>query len=212
LAGVHLPDDRVVGSVHWAGQASSALSPRALALQRAWMGQQEPCPDDLLAKDVVMLGRWPHQGWLDQPSRDDQQAVSAALDAMAATALADRPTGALSGGERQRVLLARALAVQAPLLLLDEPLTHLDAPHQVRLLHILRERCAAGATVVTVVHDLAWALHADELMVMAEGRALHQGPRADAATHRAVEAAFGHAVRLQSQAGDDQVSVRLNLG
>jgi iron complex transport system ATP-binding protein len=212
LARVRLPGEQVTGSVQVAGHATQLLAPRALAQQRAWMGQHEPCPDDLLARDVVMLGRWPHQGWFGQPGPADHQAVGAALDAMDAVALADRPLGALSGGERQRVLLARALAVEAPLLLLDEPLTHLDAPHQVRLLRALRQHCAAGGTVVTVAHDLPWALQADELLVMAEAHTLHHGPRTDAATHRAVEAAFGHAVRLQAEPGGGQVSVRLNLG
>ncbi|MEY8875741.1 MAG: ATP-binding cassette domain-containing protein, partial [Leptothrix sp. (in: b-proteobacteria)] len=106
----------------------------------------------------------------------------------------------LSGGERQRVLLARALAVQAPVLLLDEPTTHLDAPHQVALVRLLQRR-ARAACVVSVLHDLPLALAADRLVVLAQGRVQAQGASDDPAVHAALEAVFGGAVRISAVDG-----------
>lgn len=103
----------------------------------------------------------------------------------------------LSGGERQRVLLARLLAVQAPVLLMDEPLAHLDPPHQADWMAEVRRLAAGGALVVSVLHELGMALQADELLIVRNGRVVHHGACASPATHRALQAAF-----------DDRVEVR----
>ena len=108
-----------------------------------------------------------------------------------------RSLGQLSGGERQRVLLARALAVQAQVLLMDEPLANLDPPHQADWLVVVRQLVAAGTTVVSVLHELSMALHADELVIMSAGRISHQGLCADAATHRALEAVFDNRIAIR---------------
>ena len=113
----------------------------------------------------------------------------------------DRPLGQLSGGERQRVLLARALAVQAPLLLMDEPLANLDPPHQADWLGIVRRHVARGGTAISVLHEITMALHADELAVIGEGHLLHQGPCTDAATHKAVEQVFAGRLAVHPVAG-----------
>lgn len=202
LAGV-LPAGALVAGEVWLGERRlSSVAPRERALQLAWMGQTEPAPDDLLARDVVMLARWPRQAWWGAPSAGDAQAATEALAAMDALPLAERPMNALSGGERQRVLLARALAVGAGVLLLDEPLAHLDAPHQVALLKTLRRLAALGTTVVTVAHELAWALHADDLLLLKDGRAVHHGGCLEAATHRAVEHAFDGSVQVGLEVRD----------
>ncbi|MFN3495199.1 MAG: ATP-binding cassette domain-containing protein, partial [Hydrogenophaga sp.] len=108
----------------------------------------------------------------------------------------ERPLGALSGGERQRVLLARLLAVQADVLLMDEPLANLDPPHQADWLALVRELVALGKTVVSVLHEIGMALHADEMMVMADGRVIHHGACHDATTHRAVEQVFDQRIAI----------------
>jgi iron complex transport system ATP-binding protein len=172
---------------------------RARAL--AWLGQNETGAEDLLARDVVMLGRLPHQAWLAPPSPADRSAVEHAMRQTQSWDWRDRPLGSLSGGERQRVLLARSLAVEAPLLLMDEPLANLDPPHQADWLGIVRGHVARGGTVVSVLHELTMALHADELVVMANGTIVHQGACADTATHHAVAAVFDNRIQVHSLAG-----------
>jgi iron complex transport system ATP-binding protein len=106
------------GSLQWQGQPLQSFSARTRAQHIAWLGQGEACDDDLSVYDLVMLGRMPHQAWLAGPSASDHAAVARALNAMQAWAWRDRLLGELSAGERQRVLLARALAVEAQLLLM----------------------------------------------------------------------------------------------
>jgi ABC-type cobalamin/Fe3+-siderophores transport system ATPase subunit len=112
-----------------------------------------------------------------------------------------RTLASLSGGERQRVLLARALAVQAPVLLMDEPLANLDPPHQSDWLRIVRDHVAGGGTVVSVLHELTMALHADDMVILAAGRVVHQGACGDAATHRALADVFDGRVAVHALAG-----------
>ena len=113
----------------------------------------------------------------------------------------DRALGHLSGGERQRVLLARALAVEAGMLVMDEPLSNLDPPHQVDCLLLVRQLVDRGVTVVTVLHELPLALHAQELVVMAKGRIVHHGSSQSPETHRALEAVFDQRIRIQAHEG-----------
>jgi iron complex transport system ATP-binding protein len=101
----------------------------------------------------------------------------------------------------QRVLLARALAVEAPLLLLDEPTTHLDPPHQVALARLFRRRAAAGTTLVSVLHDLSLALVADRLVLLERGRVRAEGPTDDPALHAALVEAFEGAIRIERVGG-----------
>jgi iron complex transport system ATP-binding protein len=108
----------------------------------------------------------------------------------------DRPLAALSGGERQRVLLARALAVEAQVLLMDEPLANLDPPHQADWLKLVRALVDEGKTVVSVLHEISFALHADDMVVMAQGRVCCHGRCDDPQTHRALEAVFDHRISI----------------
>ena len=166
------------------------------ARRLGWLGQNEASADDLTAQDVVMLGRLPHQAWLAPPSAADHAAVQAAMGQTQSWDWRERRLATLSGGERQRVLLARALAVQAPVLMMDEPLAHLDPPHQADWMEIVRELVAAGQTVVSVLHELNVALQADVLVVMADGRVVQQGAPHDAATHDALQTVFDHRLKL----------------
>lgn len=184
------------GQVRWQGQPLATLSPPERARRLSWLGQGEPAPPDLPVADVVMLGRLPHQGWWSAPSARDLQVVETALRATGAWLWRERLMGQLSGGERQRVLLARALAVDAPLVLMDEPLAHLDPPHQVDWLEQVQCLKAEGKTVLAVLHDVGMALQADEVVVMQSGRVLHQGPCADPAAQRAIEAVFDQRIAI----------------
>jgi iron complex transport system ATP-binding protein len=99
------------------------------------------------------------------------------------------------------VLLARALAVQAPVLLMDEPLANLDPPHQADWLRMVREQIAEGRTVVSVLHEISLALQADDLVILSQGRVAWQGASADGATHRALEQVFQHRIAIHPLAG-----------
>jgi iron complex transport system ATP-binding protein len=189
------------GRVLFMGRDHALWPQRELARQLAWLGQNEAGAEDLLARDVVMLGRLPHQAWLGAASAADHAAVEAAMRQTQCWDWRGRALGSLSGGERQRVLLARALAVQADVLLMDEPLANLDPPHQSDWLRIVRDHVAAGGTVVSVLHELTMALHADDMVIMAAGRVVHQGACADAATHRALAGVFDGRVAVHSLAG-----------
>ena len=184
------------GQVALFGRVLHDWSARERARQMAWLGQNEAAADDLTVLDVALLGRLPHQGWLQPPSLADHAAAEAALRQTQAWAWRERPLGQLSGGERQRVLLARALAVNAQVLLMDEPLANLDPPHQADWLLLVRSLVAEGRTVVSVLHELSMALQADDVAVLEGGRLQHHGAARDPATHRALEAVFGQRIAI----------------
>ena len=189
------------GELRLLGRASASWSARERARTLAWLGQAESGAEDLLAHDVVRLGRLPHQGWLGGGDAADERAVREAMEETQSWSWRDRPLGSLSGGERQRVLLARALAVRAPVLLMDEPLSHLDPPHQADWLAIVRGHVARGGTAVSVLHEIGLALHADDLLLLSQGHVAHHGACSDPRTHRAVEAVFDQRVRVHAVAG-----------
>ncbi|MFM7025766.1 MAG: ABC transporter ATP-binding protein [Limnohabitans sp.] len=184
------------GAIEWQGRPLADINHRARALQLSWLGQGETAWLDLRVLDVVMLGRLPHQDWLSSPSPQDHAMVQAALKAMQAWAWRERSLGELSGGERQRVLLARAMAGNAPVMLMDEPLANLDPPHQVDWLEQVQCLKAQGTTVVSVLHEIGMALHADDVVVMEQGRVVHHGPREEEATRSAIEAVFDRRIRI----------------
>jgi iron complex transport system ATP-binding protein len=197
LAGLLPPQ---AGTV-WLGDAPLAgIAPAARARQIAWLAQQGQTSGDLTVHQTVALGRIAHLGLLGVPGPADEAAVDLAMHQTGCAAWAGRRLQALSGGERQRVLLARALATGAPVLLLDEPTTHLDAPHQVALARLFR-RLAATHTVVTVLHDLPIAVHADRLLLLSAGALVADGPPAQPALQQALAQVFSGAVRLQATAG-----------
>jgi iron complex transport system ATP-binding protein len=189
------------GHVALLGRSMAQLPQRERARALSWLGQGDVGADDLPVYDVAMLGRLPHQPWLAPPSAADRAAVEQALRATQAWDWRERSLGALSGGERQRVLLARALAVQAQVLLMDEPLSNLDPPHQADWLALVRALVAQGKTVVSVLHEISFALHADELVILSQGQLAWQGACGDAATHRALEQVFDHRIAIHPLAG-----------
>jgi iron complex transport system ATP-binding protein len=199
LAGLRRPD---AGQVQLQGRPLSDWPAAQRARELAWLGQQGEAEGDIAVRDVVRLGRLPRHGLLGTPDAEDEAAVDVALAETECTAFAARRLSQLSGGERQRVLLARALAVQAPVLLLDEPTTHLDAPHQGALCRGLRRRAREGVAVVSVLHDLTLALAADRVLALVQGRIAADGAPGDPALHAALAQAFEGAFAIQPvQAG-----------
>jgi iron complex transport system ATP-binding protein len=185
------------GHVALEGRPWGQWSARERAQRVAWLAQQGEASGELTVREVVHLGRLPQLGLFATPGPADEALVQAAMERTECSAWQHRCLQALSGGERQRVLLARALAVDAPVLLLDEPTTHLDPPHQVALVRLLQQQARAGRAVASVLHDLPLALQADRLVVMARGRVVAAGARDDPALHAALIEVFGGAIRIE---------------
>lgn len=186
------------GAVYLDGEPIDDLSPRAVAQRLALLPQAPVAPEGIAVRDLVARGRTPYQRWWRQWSPADERAVDAALAATGMTDLAARRLEALSGGQRQRAWLALALAQDTPLLLLDEPTTHLDLAHQVEVLELVGElNRRDGRTVVMVLHDLNQACrYAHHLTVMREGRIIASGPPGDVVSARLVQEAFGTPVQI----------------
>lgn len=186
------------GDVLLEGQRVGDIPARRLAQRVAVVTQAAALPDRFSAFDVVMMGRTPHLRLLQSEGGRDIEVARAAMLRTRCWDLRGRPVDELSGGERQRVLIARALAQEPRLMLLDEPTSHLDVAHQVETFRLLRELCAAaGLAAVAVVHDLTLAAtFADRIALMAGGRIAADGAPADVLRAEAIERVYGVRVRV----------------
>jgi iron complex transport system ATP-binding protein len=180
------------GAVVIAGRPQPDWSREALARVIAYLPQGQEAHWPVTAERLVALGRLPHRATLSPLSACDADAVAAALARCDASAFAGRPVDQLSSGERARVLLARALATKAAILLVDEPAAHLDPAHQLRLMELLREEAARGAAVVVTLHDLALAARScDRIVVLDGGEVAAAGPPTEALGDDVLRRAFG---------------------
>lgn len=186
------------GEVAFGGRPLAAMPPRERARHVAYAPQTPVLPPELTVLDYVLLGRTPYLGYLARPGGTDRDVAWSVLDRLQLAPLAGRLLVTLSGGERQRTVLARALAQQAALLLLDEPTTSLDIGHQQQVLELVdRLRLDDGLTVVTSLHDLTLAgQYADALLLMVAGRAVAQGSAAEVLTEAAVRRHYGATVEV----------------
>ena len=188
LAGL-VPSD---GAIHVGGEALSSLSLRERARRFGYLPQGHIAHWPLPARDIVALGRYPH-GATD-PARlspGDAEAVLRAMQATDAVEFAARRVTELSGGERSRVALARVLAVEAPVILADEPTSSLDPRHQLDVMKNLRNTADKGTLVIVVTHDLGLAARfADIILVLSEGRLVSQGAASEALSERVMADVF----------------------
>jgi len=168
------------GSVRWSGVDVAQLSGRQLAQLRAFVPQRSRVPEGVSVRDAVRIGRSPHVKPLGRLTRADHDAVERAIARAGVERFAERKLTTLSGGELQRVQIAVGLAQEAPLLLADEPTSHLDLGATATLAKLLRGLTADGLAVVLVVHDLSLAAAvADRVVVIARGRSVASGPPAE---------------------------------
>ena len=181
------------------GHPLQGLARRETARRIAYVPQSVELVFPMLCLDLVLQGRAPHGRGFSADSADDRQRALEAMRACDVADLAPRDASALSGGEKRRVFLARALAQEAAIWLLDEPTAGLDPRHRLQFLETLekvhRER---GTTVLFVTHDIDLASElGDSVLLLSRGRALAQGPPAEVLTAAHLEAAFG--VRFETQ-------------
>jgi iron complex transport system ATP-binding protein len=178
LSGVVAPSR---GEVRIDGRNLGSLKPAERARRVAVVPQARSLPQAFTGWELVLLGRTPHLNWLGSVTRADEEGVIQALELARASDLAHRRLGELSGGEQQRLLLARALAQQAPLLLLDEPTTHLDLQYQVQLLDEVRSLAQnRRLAVVVALHDLNLvSRYADRVALLVDGSLRALGAPAD---------------------------------
>lgn len=172
----------------------------------AFVEQSASTEERLTVRDVVALGRIPHEPvWQSAPSPEDEAIVNAALGETGMTGFAARRFDTLSGGEQQRVHLARALAQEPLLLLLDEPTSHLDIRGQLQLLALLRRRAAQGMTVLLALHDLNLAARfCDHLVVLSDGALAAEGKPGDILTPTLLGSVYGVSARLVPDPGSDR--------
>ena len=180
------------GAVHVGGVALSSLSLRERARRFAYLPQGHIVHWPLPGRDIVALGRYPH-GATD-PARltlRDTEAVLRAMQATDVVEFSDRRVTELSGGERSRVALARVFAVEAPVILADEPTSSLDPRHQIDVMKSLRTAADQGTLVMVVTHDLGLAARfADTVLVLSDGRLVSQGAPAEALSEQVVADVF----------------------
>lgn len=169
------------GQVCLAGQPLARLAARVRAQRLAYLSQDDRLQWPISVQDLVALGRHPYRGswWRNDARRAagaDQRAIEQALHATDIWSLRERRADELSGGERARARLARVLAVEAEVLLADEPVAALDPMHQLRVMELLRARCQGGQAVVVVLHDLTLASRfCDRLLLLDRGTAVASG-------------------------------------
>ena len=186
------------GSVELWDRPLAAFGRRERARHVGLVPQQPVIPEGITVAEYVRLGRTPHLGVLGAEGRGDLEAIGTAIDRLELDASADRRLTSLSGGELQRVVIARALAQAAPLLLLDEPTTGLDLGHQIRMLELIEElRRTEGLTVLSTMHDLTLAgRFADRFALLSQGRLVATGSRADVLDPAVIAEHFGTPVRV----------------
>lgn len=192
------------GVVYLGSESIAKLSSKAIAKRLGLLPQGPTAPEGLTVRDLVAQGRYPHQGWLQQWSKDDEKQVNWALSITQMQEFAHYALDNLSGGQRQRAWIAMTLAQDTEILLLDEPTTYLDLAHQMEVLDLLYDlNQEQGRTIVMVLHDLNQACrYGDHLVAVRDGRVYQQGHPERVMTETMVREVFG----LESQIVSDPVA------
>jgi len=193
---------RADGTVSIDGAPVATMPLAARARRVAYLAQGQAVHWPLTVERLVALGRLPHLAPFARPGTADAQAIERALGRTELVSLRERSFDQLSGGERARVLLARALAVEAPLLLVDEPLAALDPAHQIEVMALLRAEADRGATVIVVLHDLTLAARwCDRLLLIDKGSLAADGAPAEVLTAERIGAVYNVSAYIGEAAG-----------
>lgn len=180
--------EKSAGTIWLNNEETSALQPQQLARKIAYLPQDPQVEWALSVQDIVALGRHPWRPAGGNLLPEEGEIIDHCLREVDLFALKNRKFTTLSGGEKARVLLARALAVQAAILLIDEPLASLDPYHQLHVMHLLKKRAQAGNAVLVVLHDLTLACRFfDQVLLMSEGKIVETGPPEDVLTPEILE-------------------------
>jgi iron complex transport system ATP-binding protein len=181
------------GVVYLEGDAIAHLPTKELAKRLGILPQSPTAPEGLTVRELVAQGRYPHQNWLQQWSKEDELKVEEAIATTHLHEFANRPLDTLSGGQRQRAWIAMALAQDTDILLLDEPTTYLDLAHQIEVLDLLHDlNTQQGKTVIMVLHDLNQACrYADQIVALRSGMVYAQGQPQAVMTETLVREVFG---------------------
>jgi len=191
------------GEVLLDGAPARRLTPRQRARAIAYLPQDRRIEWGITVRDLVALGRHPFQRRFARLSDADEAAIDTALETVDAGPIAARSAKALSGGETARVLLARALAAGAPVLLADEPVAALDPYHQLHVMEVLRAQARSGAGVLVVLHDMTLAARfLDRVIVLVGGRIVREGPPGEALDAALLETVYGVTPLIGEHEGD----------
>ena len=199
---------RYDGAITISGRPATALGRRQLARLIAYVPQRPVLPPDMTVSDYVLLGRTAHVGYLRSETAADRQVCAAAIERLDLGAMSGRMLHAMSGGELQRVVIARALAQEAPVLLLDEPTSALDLGRRIDALELIDEvRRERSLTVLSAIHDLTLAgQFADRLLLLSGGRIAATGQPAQVLTETVLAGHFGPGVQVLTT-GDGELAV-----
>ncbi|MCR5757427.1 MAG: ABC transporter ATP-binding protein [Selenomonas sp.] len=185
------------GKITLQGKKLQEYSPQEMAKVVAYLPQRSHVPFAFTVREVVLMGRAPHLRWWQREGPQDIRIAEACMEYMAVKNLADMPVNTLSGGQRQRVLLAKVLAQQTPLLLLDEPASGLDLFYQEELFRFCRELCQADRTILLVVHDLSLAARfCSRLLLIGQNKLLADGAPKAVLQPELLSQAYGVAVHV----------------
>lgn len=195
------------GTVKLGGDNIWTLPPRAAALRTAVVGQERAGEFDFTVLELVLMGRTPHKGLLDKDSQADRDIVIQSLSKVGMGHCAKRQFMSLSGGEKQRVLVARALAQQAPFLVLDEPTNHLDIRHQLELLELIKR---IKTTTLAALHDLNLAArYCDRIVMISSGRVMAVGTPAEVLTGERISAVYQVNAQVSEKSGIARIDFAL---